>query len=307
MDCRPVTFKGIPGHLLKDRDLEVIVTDYGAKVQSIRYCGREFLHQNQNSEEYRITEYGSSFYSGEFSGMDEMFPNISAGLYPEGPWQGAQLPDHGEVWTLCWSSDVQENGLHFSVDGVVLPYRLEKTMWLEQNAICLRYQAENMAQHEMKCIWAAHPLFVLEDGMELVLPYCKQIINVYGGQKYLGEYGQVYPWPVSGQGRAIELLDGRYKCCNKYYVYNQMKRNVSLLHYPSGTTVAFEAPVSQVPYLGIWTDEDGDTMTCAALEPCTGAYDTVEKAVEMNAACTIAPGGQHQWSLRISFSQVKKS
>ena len=67
MDCRPVTFKGIPGHLLKDRDLEVIVTDFGAKVQSIRYCGREFLHQNQNSEEYRLTEYGSSFYSGEFS------------------------------------------------------------------------------------------------------------------------------------------------------------------------------------------------------------------------------------------------
>ncbi len=303
MRCETVCWKTLPAHRLQSGELKVTVTDYGSKIQSIQYLGREYLHQSQTGCTYRLSDYGSDFRAGEFSGFDEMFPNISAGPYPDEPWHKVMLPDHGEVWSRIWQSHPEEDGLHFTIDGHALPYRLEKTLRLDGETINLTYQAANLSGHALKCIWAAHPLFILEDGMHLELPGCREIINVYGGRKFLGDYGAKHPWPISLDGRNLQILDSANHTSNKYYAANPLTENTAVLRYPAGTVVRITAPVSQVPYLGVWTDEAGEDMCCVAPEPCTGAFDTLEKASEEHAVCSIPPGGRAVWSLQIQFLQ----
>lgn len=302
MQHASIPFKGMPAHQLCAGNLQLIVTDFGAKIQSIRYFGREYLWQNTSGSVYRKSAYGGDFKAGEFSGFDDMFPNITAGPYPDGRWQGVQLPDHGEVWSRDWQAVIEPDVLCFSIDGVALPYQLEKRLWLENDTIRLQYCAQNHSDFEMKCIWAAHPLFVLEDGMQLDLPHCATVMNVYGGRKALGAYGDVHPWPLSGDRRDLQTLSAANKTSNKYYVLDSMPENLSALHYPSGVAVTLRAPAAQVPYLGVWTDEDGEDMRCVAPEPCTGAFDTLEAANARQAVAVIPPQGQSTWSLRIEWT-----
>jgi galactose mutarotase-like enzyme len=297
----PVMWKQLAGYRLSRGELSLSVTDYGGKIQSILYRGREYLHQADPDAPYRRSRWGDSFEQGEFSGFDDMFPNISVSPYPGPEWPGVSLPDHGEVWSMDWRSEPLEQRLVLRADGVCLPYRLTKQITLTASALHLAYTLENTSDSPFSCLWAAHPLFILEDGMRLELPGCQRIVNVYGGQKYLGSYGEEHNWPVSNDGRDLHVLSSRNRCCSKYYVLNALTENRALLVYPHGVTVRFDAPAREVPYLGVWTDEAGAAMCCAAPEPCTGALDRLDTAVARGCAARLGAHAKTSWGLTISF------
>ena len=305
LEYRPTTYKQLPAHKLRHGDLTLLVTDYGAKIQSIRFRGKEMLCQSFNtSDTYRISDYAAHFEEGEFSGFDHLFPNISAADYPDGPWQGIRLPDHGEVWTQVFRSDYTEDTLTFSTNGIRLPYRFSVAMRLRDNALVLTYEAENLTPYPMKYLWCCHPLFVLEDGMELQLPGCTSIINTAPGQKYLGDYLEEHLWPLSNEGRDMSRLHTGNRCCNKYYVRNPRQRNEARLVYPDGTTVTIEADAEKAPYMGIWVDELGYgqyAMACAAPEPASAALDSYGPADRYQMNSILPPQEKLRWDVTITF------
>lgn len=292
-------FKGIDASELTDGCLTVIVSDYGAKIQSIRFCGKEYLVQNNESDKYCMSEYGSCFTEGEFSGFDDMFPNISAGVYAGGDFSGTALPDHGEVWSRTWDYISSDGCVVLSIEGIALPYTLQKTVKLSYPSIVLDYTLTNHSDRSFEYIWAAHPLFVLERYTRLELPDASEIQNVFGGQRYLGKDGERHCWPVSNEGRDMSILDPSNGCQNKYYVENERSANTAHIHYPSGAIVTFST-FGSAPYLGVWIDE-GIQMNCVAPEPCTGAYDTQERAHNSGRISRIAGGDTCRFGLNISF------
>lgn len=301
------TYKGIESFELSEGSLEVTVLPLGGKIQCIRFNGKEHLWQTQG-EHYKASDYDTLFENGEFSGFDDMFPTISACFYPDGPWKGTPLPDHGEVWSLPWDCAVEDEGLNLHVHGVRLPYLFEKRITITDGELLINYCATNLSPFPMKVIWAAHPLFRLDKGMRLELPAAQEIINVYGGCKYLGDYGEHHIWPVSKDGRDMSRLDPSLKCCNKYYVWNPMERNTARLVYPSGETVTMSAPIDSVPYLGVWVNEDGYGdwgQKNVAPEPCTGAFDALDTASKFGKAGLIEPKSQKRWHLTISITRRK--
>lgn len=299
-----MTWKGIPAWRLSAGPVEAVLTPQGGKVQSLRLGGRELLWQGKNKT-YRTSQYGDVFETGEFSGFDDMFPNISAGRYPGGLWDGTLLPDHGEVWTQPWRDAETDGGLELTVCGVRLPYRLTKKAVVTERSLELSYEAENLTAHPMQYLWAAHPLFLLEDGMTLELPGAKEIVNTCGGCKSLGPFGEHHPWPVSKDGRDLSRLTTENQCYNKYYVWNPLDENLSRLWYPNGLTVTLRAdPVSAVPYLGVWTDEGGYGgygMACAAPEPCTAPMDRLDAAALFGKESVLPPHGSARWRLIITM------
>lgn len=303
MLCDETSYKGAPGYTLEDGDLSVTVLKRGAKLQSIRFCGRELLWQSPGTE-YRYSEYGDLFETGEFSGFDDMFPNISACPYPDGVWRGTELPDHGEVWTQEWDCAPDGDGVTFAVHGVKLPYSLEKRVSLYDGAVRLDYRAENLSRCPMKYIWAAHPLFILEEGMRLEIPGCTRIMNVCGDPNALGAYGERHTWPLCSSGRDLSVLSRLNRSFNKYYVWDELAENRSSLVYPDGLRVTLNAPAGSVPYLGVWTDEGGYGdygMYCAAPEPCTGAFDRLDIA-DLFGRVSVLDGYEYAgWSLTVNI------
>ncbi len=299
MDITRTHYKDIDAYVVSDGALELTVSDYGAKLQSIRFHGKEYLVQNSASVQYRLSGYGDCFTEGEFSGFDDMFPNITAGLYVGGRFDGAVLPDHGEVWSQTWNHAITDEGVMLSVDGTALPYTLQKTVSISYPAITLDYMLTNRSDSAFEYIWAAHPLFILEKDTRLELPSVSEIINVFGGQRYLGSDGERHSWPVSNDGRDMSVLNPANRCQNKYYIENDREENVARIRYPGGTAVTLRATCT-VPFLGVWVDE-GVQMSCVAPEPCTGAYDTQERAHNSGRICRIEAHSSCRFGLTITF------
>ena len=300
-------YKDIEGIEVSNDLLSLIVLpSSGGKIQSIRFCDKEYLVQNP-SKNFITAEYDADYLDGDFSGFDEMFPTITACPYPGGVWNGINLPDHGEVWALPFETESNQQSLRLSVHGVRLPYLFSKSISLDGPQLIIDYCAENLSGFPMKYIWAAHPLFILEEGTRLHLPYAHSIMNVYGGCKYLGDFGEKHPWPVSNDNRDLSVLSPEQRCCNKYYVWNRLKHNESTIEYPNGDTITLSCDAAAVPYLGLWVDEKGyndGTVACVAPEPCTGAFDSVALADTFGRVAQLPPHGKASWQLRIAFKKI---
>jgi len=304
-DIRNAHFKNIESIEIANDFLAVtVLPSSGGKIQSIRFLGKEYLMQNP-SDVFIHSEYDSSFTDGDFSGFDDMFPTINPCTYPGGVWDGTKLPDHGEIWTLPFETKTGSETLSLSVYGVRMPYRFSKSISLQDEAIIIDYLAENLTPFPMKHIWAAHPLFILEEGTKLSLPFAESIINVYGGCKYLGEFGKMHNWPISDDGRDMSQLSPEERCCNKYYVWNRFDCNKSVIEYPDGVSITMSCDAGKVPYLGMWVDEMGygdNTKACVAPEPCTGAFDSIELADTFGKVAVLQPNSTLSWQLKIAFN-----
>ena len=75
----------------------VIVPELGAKIVSLFDRRRQHEWLVPPMRTLKQTAYGDDFVSQDMSGWDEMMPTIVACDY-----QGARLPDHGEVWSIPW-------------------------------------------------------------------------------------------------------------------------------------------------------------------------------------------------------------
>ena len=256
----------------------VILPEYGGKFSSIKYKGKELLWQNSEKCFFK-SKYDTSFLDGDVSGFDEMFPTINSCFYPNYPWKGVELPDHGEVWALPWKADISEKEVGLSVNGVRLPYKFEKKVWfVKPDVLQIDYRVTNNTTFPMKFIWAAHPLFNIDKYSVLILPCgVEEIINAYGGRKRLGAFGKRHKWPLTITEDGLEYdmrrLDPSNNTCDKYYVWGPVPRGeCAVYNEKSGEYIKFVFPVDKVPYLGIWLNENGlVNQSNIALEPCTGS------------------------------------
>ena len=129
-----------------------------------RPLGLELLVQRP-WEHYRLGPYDGDYVAdGECAGMDDMFPTIDRCFYDLYPWRGTPIPDHGEVWSLPWDASIEAETLHLAVYCVRFPYRLEK--WISfagADVLHIAYRLTNLSGFEFHFLWAAHPMFILEE------------------------------------------------------------------------------------------------------------------------------------------------
>lgn len=305
------TYKDVPAVVLESETVRaVLLPGSGSKLASLVWkpLERELLWQNP-SPAFRKSAYGAPFTDGEFAGFDEMFPTISRCFYERPPWQGVELPDHGEVWALPWECRLDAAEIFLAVHGVRLPYLLEKRVSLEGSRLEQRYRAVNSAPAPMDFIWAAHPLFNASEGMQFIVPAgMGQIVNSVHGER-LGAYGAKHDFPLADlPGGRFDL--GRVPARNpsgyqKYFFCGRVTEGWCRLHEPhSGLTIELSFPPSAVPYLGMWLNEGGYAgQYNIAPEPCTGAMDRPDFARMWGMASVLEPGESREWFLAIEVAR----
>src|SRR5919108_2274350 len=87
-----------------------ILPELGAKMTSLvrLESGHEFLLQPQRP--LRRASYGDAFAEFDTSGFDECVPTVSACRLAS----GQELPDHGELWSVPWQTEVIQERVRFS-------------------------------------------------------------------------------------------------------------------------------------------------------------------------------------------------
>jgi galactose mutarotase-like enzyme len=305
-DIQAVTWHGFPAIALESMRMRVvIVPNLGAKIVSIYDTANQHEWLVPPMRPLKQTAYGADFVSQDMSGWDEMAPTIVPCAY-----QGAILPDHGEVWSILWQILSSENGLIASVSGLALPYRLTRSAsFVAPDCLELRYTIHNTGPAAFPYLWAAHPQFAADPHTRLVLPpEVTQMVNVIDNDPVWGEAGALRPWPAAAdrQGRLFHLdrvRPAETKACRKFYVPPEQSIGwATLVHEGKGCQLRLDWSPEKLPYLGLWVDEGVyNNLPVAAFEPSNAYYDSLARALDHGRISILEPGELQEWTVRISL------
>ncbi len=306
-------WRGMPAWTLESDRLCVVTTpDLGAKITSIfdKAAGHEWLVAPPERP-FGPVDYGAEFIAQDMSGWDEMVPTIKPCRYPApGPYLGAALPDHGEVWALPWDVAVADDGaLTLAVEGRALPYRFARRMSLDDPAMLhLTYTLANTGDYPIAALWAAHPQFTATPGTRIRLPeHITELVNVRLTPEF-GAIGLRYRWPqaTTQQGAPFALdrvASPAARTCRKLYAPPEVPVGwAALVEEPGDHWLRMAWSPDEVPYLGIWVDEGAvNSVATAALEITTGFHDSLETAWGKGRSPLLERGESQTWTVTVAI------
>jgi hypothetical protein len=287
--------------------------EHGAKLASLIYKPRrwELLIQRSNPI-YAVQPFDGDYVSAECSGLDDMFPTIDSCYYDRYPWQGTKMADHGEVWSLPWETELENDRIHFAVNGIRFPYRLEKWVsFCDENILRWDYQLLNLSPFDFDFLWAAHPMFNLEEGAELVLPEgVNRIVGTFSMPTGYFTYGDEFKYPIDSFSDGVKMdfrkIPAKFAgLAYKYFVKGKMPEGwCGVKYHQSDFSLFMSFPVEQVPYLGILPNAGGwQDLYNIFLEPCTAPFDRPDAARYRGQVSTLKGSSQVRWHLNITLTE----
>lgn len=284
----------------------------GAKIVSLRTeDGREWLWQDPRVP-LAPRQYGDRYETQNAGGWDECFPTIAPCLYPEGPWQGIALPDHGELWTLPWEWQRSEDVLETWVYGIRLPYRFVRWLRLAgERCLVAEYQVENLAPYPLAVLWSAHPLFAAEAGAVIELPAGTPVLVDYsaGGRVPTGLEYHAWPYLSTDDSRRVDVsrFPGAQAGVAEKLFTGRLADGRVTLRQPDGAAVTLSWDAAEIPYLGLWLNAGAwpapDVPTAhVGLEPCTGYPDRLDRALQQGEYLPLGPREVRRWRFTVQFA-----
>jgi galactose mutarotase-like enzyme len=310
MPYRQVSVAGFPAIALRSEDIEIVVAPtLGAKITNMRRLpGREWLWRNDQIP-LTIPNAGASYVeTSDSGGWDECFPNVGPSPVPGN--SAVILPDHGELWSATWESRVYElNGASAFVStaqGVLFPYEFHREVLVDHHdpVIHFRYRLRHTADASFPYIWSAHPLFNVQPGTTVTLPSVHEmrVDTSYGRAE---ERDHVVPWPLDGATGSMTLVESPPFAMKLFADIGPSGRAI-LTDPRAGERLEFVIPSAQVPQVGLWINccgwapEGRTPYYNLGLEPCIGAPDRLDDAVERwHAASTLAAGEMREWGFDV--------
>jgi len=289
--------------------------EIGSKMTSLIYTPdhREFLFQPPDSSKpYRIPGYGTQFKDFDNSGFDECLPTVGACRYP-GKGFNVDLPDHGEVWSVPWEWEASGDSAKLRCRCRQLPLVFHKEIRLRQESVLISYRVENTSAEQISFLWSSHPLLSIHPGDRVIVP--PEVKEVFIDQSHtgrLGGFGDRTAWPliVDRNGEAADLsflLPPNANTAEKYFT-PRLSQGYCALYSPSTNhSITFRFDPGRIPFVGMWINQGGWPTDSSfkhytvALEPCSGAPDSLEKAVEFNQANVLAGKESRNWELEIQL------
>lgn len=282
----PVTWHGEPGHLLDSGDLRLVVLDRGGKVASLvdARSRTEWLAQPEGNT-LVDSGYGADFIASEMCGWDECAPSVAATTL-----RGAHIPDHGEVWSVDWTTRTRSDALVQEVGGHALPYTLRRTLTATDGAIRFTYAVVNEGNEALPFVWTGHPQF---------LATAKTMVTLTGDVAEAIVPGDRTGEPLLRQaGRAGALEGVRRGASHKSWLRLRPGRaEVVLAHGDRPGRLRFSWDTRAVPYVAIWQDNaQFSREPVVACELSNGWYDDLAAAERRSRCLVVPPGESAAWS-----------
>jgi hypothetical protein len=309
MPYRQVHVSGFPAVALRSNQLEVIVVPtLAGKVTNLRRLrGREWLWRNEQMPLAPPITGASYVETADSGGWDECFPTVGPCPMPEVP--GLVLPDHGELWTLPWESRVYDfaGGTAYTgtARGKLLPYDFHREVILDENEPVVRFQyrLRHLGDVPFHWIWSAHPIFNIQPGTTLTLPSVHQV-RVDAALGRSEKKGDSISWPPGG-GASFIFPAGASWAMKLYGDIGPSGRAI-LTDPRQGEQLEMVIPADLIPQVGLWINcrgwaPDGkEAYYNLALEPCIGAPDRLDEAVDSwKLAQVLRPGEVREWGFEV--------
>lgn len=292
----------------------LVLPDLGAKILSLvdLRSGREWMARSGRPLVRR--EYGDRYDAYDYSGWDECFPGIGECFYPEGPWRGIVVPDHGELWTLPWRTDVGDGFLRQSVHGVRFPYTFERQIDFNGgNHLTIAYALENHATFPFKTFWSAHPMLAVTPLTRFLIPEGLEMRVEVSKNQRLGDYLAVLPWPIARdrEGREVDLSlmgNADRDQVDKLFSIRSTQGWGGIYDPVDEDFFVFTFRPQEVPFIGVcairgrWPTENDSTLI-GLVEPCNGWPDRLDVAIDRGESIRVPAGARLTWELALDVGR----
>jgi len=279
-----------------------VAPELGGKVISL--IGPDGVDRlSRSTRAYRPRTMDMPYGDSEFDGLDEIFPTLAT--VPAGPETPA-IPDHGDAWRLPWHT-IDGPGLTLSVDGKVLPYRLTRSITIEQETVTFSYRLVNIGDKDLPWTYCFHPLFTLGTGVELEIAAQDTVRVMSSGGDFLGDGATNYPWKdlLDGPLAGHTAVPGRGRFWKAILVAPQ-QRSVRL-RWRDGAAITMAWTGEHLRHAGIWSTEGAilDGLQHIAIEPSNAVEDRLDQAISAGTAAKLSPGSSATWTVSITWDQQK--
>jgi hypothetical protein len=280
----------------------VVWPQFGGKVSSVvdKADGYDLLF-TYPSELPTGPQYDLPYGKGWYAGWDECFPGVAPGKYAGHPYDGIAIPDHGELWGVPTTSVPARNGITTVWHGLRFGYRLTRKLSLEDAALLAEYTLVNLAPFEFRFVWAQHALLAMHVPVELSTDLSRfRLSHDAKG----ADLQRSFDWGAAAGdledvARPSEMPPGGGW---KLFSLDPIRSPFDV-RFPSrggrSLRVAYASEDGLAAYWGVWINTGGWAgHHHYAVEPTTGRFDDVERAVHDESAGRVGPLGRRDWSVR---------
>jgi hypothetical protein len=288
-----------------------VLPELGAKVITLKdnASGHEYLWRHPGRP-FRRAQYGDAYDRYDISGWDECFPTIGEVVYPEDPWKGVVVPDHGELWTLPWQWDFQDDTLRMWTHSVRFAYRFERSFrFTATTTVEISYRVSNPTPFALKALWSMHPFLSVTPTSRVLLPPDVRVRVELSLNERIGSFLSEHAWPLTqdrhGQPVDLSVMGPRgQQSVEKLFTTPVPAGWAALVDETAGHFLAFTFDPVQTPFVGIchirggWPAE-GEPAYSTILEPCAGWPDRLDLAITRGACMIIPPQGERRWQVTL--------
>ena len=248
-------------------------------------------------------QYDMPYGKGWYAGWDECFPAVAPGRYVGHPYEGIPVPDHGELWGVPTTSVPAKNGITTVWHGLRFGYRLTRKLSLDGPTLSADYTLVNLAPFEFRFVWAQHALLAMNGPVELEPPAgALRLSHDAKGN----DIQQTFEWRRN-EPAGLEQLDrpsampagGGWKLFSADPIAAPLTVSYPTRDGRRRLTIGYGSEDGLPAYWGIWINTGGWAgHRHFAVEPTTGRYDALDRAVQDGSAGTVEPLGRRDWSVR---------
>jgi hypothetical protein len=277
----------------------VILPGLGGRVWTLedRLRGRQWIWHRETVA-LEVCAPGSSYDDVWAGGWEELFPNDAAGTF-----EGRELPDHGEWWTMAWHADhhVDDAGVTVTLTATsqIVSASCTKVFTLAHDA------AELTASYRIRSLEPAAFHFLFKQHLPVrITPACRLALS--GGQVEAVDpaFGTLLPaagpfaWPVAVQGQGpscdLRVIPPATSAEREFvYVKDLPESWCGVDDLECGASIRLHVDGATFPSIWMFLSYGGwrDTYV-AVLEPCTNCRKDLTEAVRLGQSASLAPGGE---------------
>ncbi len=260
----------------------------GAKLVSFKTKRGKELFAEANNEKYKRLFIDSSYIDSECSAFDDMFPTIDPCVINK-----MDYLDHGQVCRIEHNYEIKDTEVIFSCNIENLNITYNKTVFIEDDKLCIKYEIKNMNEFDFPYLWAGHMMFMGEEKAQVLSDFSDEDIEIMFGRPPVDA-------PVSRLSKFGEGVSFKY-----YYTKDKTPLKCGILYPESALKVSVEFDESCVKYLGVWLNPgDFKGMYNVALEPCTALFDDPIRAKKAGAESVIRPGEVVCFTMKVSCKEI---
>ena len=289
----------------------VIIPSLGGRVWELldRPRGRQWIWHRAGVP-LKPVSAGAAYDDVWSGGWEELFPNDAPGVF-----EGRDLPDHGEWWTLPWRVESVRQGtcatLRLTAVSRIVRARCVKEFQLDGHGgtLAVRYSIRSEEERPFHFLFKQHLPLAITPDCQLLLPGGRvSPVDLQFGTLLPRTRG--FDWPVLDSAvRKVDLREvppASSRLQEFIYVERCPAPWCGVHDAAAAATLRMDYDGPTLPYVWLFLTYGGwrDLYT-AVLEPCTNMPKDLAEAVRLQRSARLEPGQEFTTFAKVTLGGVE--